>query len=100
MRRKEHQAKIVGDTRDPFLVKQIEEAKAERNKERKLKEKYAKEINEVATYLGCYGHSRAIINTIKKYKQSHYDLENMKNKRKIRFLIVRFYNYLIRKWAW
>ena len=73
--------KTSGDQRDPFLIKQIEEAKAERNEERKTKEKYWNEINEIATFLGCYGSSKAIINHIRKYKQSHYDLESYRQRK-------------------
>lgn len=92
--------KTTGDTRDPFLVEQLQEARKERNQAKQIASKHWHEINAIATYLGCYGHSTDIIRKIEKYKKSHHQLENMKDKNKIQFLIGRFYNYLIRKWAW
>lgn len=92
--------KTHGDQRDPFMVKQLEVMKQERNKARKECDKYWQEINEVATHLGCYGHSRAIINTIEKYKKSHYELEEFKRSNKMRFLTRRCYAYLVNRFAW
>ena len=92
--------KIVGDTRDPFLVKKIEEARKERNEARKTRDQYAEEINEIATYLGCYGSSKAIIPEIKKYKESHEALKDLRDRHKLRFLLLRTYQWLIRKTAW
>ena len=88
------------DTRDPFLVKQIETLKQERNKERKLKEQYDREINEIATYLGCYGSSKDIIKHIEKYKQSYYTLRIHEMKGKLRFALRRFFTWFVRKTAW
>ena len=92
--------KTHGDTRNPFLVKQIQTLTEERNKERKIKEKYANEINEVATYLGCYGHSKAIISKIEKHKRSHEDFDALNIEHPFRFAVLRLYNYLIRRFAW
>lgn len=92
--------KVVGDTRDPFLVNQIETLTKERNKERKLKGQYDGEINEIATFLGCYGCSKDIISTIEKYKTTHDDLRNFRMKGKFRFMVFRFFKWFIRQTAW
>ena len=92
--------KIVSDTRDPFLVEQIEETRKERDEARKTKDQYDEEINDIATYLGCYGSAKAIIPEIEKYKESHEALKDLRDRHKLRFLLLRGYQWLIRKTAW
>ena len=88
--------KTAGDTRDPFLVAQIETAKQERNKAKQERDKYWGQLNQVAQALDCYAHGPTMVKIVKKYKRSYHALENMERKNKLRFLITRFYNYLIR----
>ena len=92
--------KTTGDTRDPFLVEQIQTLTKERNEERKLKDQYDAEIIEIARFLGCYGGAKDIISTIEAYRKSHYELRSLQMTGKLRFMIFRCFNWFIRKTAW
>lgn len=84
--------KIVGDTRDPFLVKQLEDEKALRVKVAKERDKYSKELNEIARELGCYASSQDIIPLIKEHQESHRVINERFS---LIFLIRRIYRFFI-----
>ena len=92
--------KTHGDTRDPFFVKQLEDMKKGRTKARKERDKYSEEIQEVGRYLGCYPHPKAIISQIEKYKHSHEMLSDLEINHPVRFALLRFHHWFIRKTAW
>ena len=64
----EQTLKIVSDTRDPFLVKQLEDEKKERVKVQKERDMYWQELCAIARELHCYTAEEDIIREIRKLK--------------------------------
>ena len=64
-----HGLKIVGDTRDPFLVKQLDDQKDKVAEVQKQRDKYFNELCAIARELHCYAADKAIIREIRKLKE-------------------------------
>ena len=66
----EQGVKFVSDTRDPFYVKQLEDAKAERVKVQKERDIYWNELSAIAREFHCYTAEEDILKNIRELKET------------------------------